>query len=95
MTFVTAIVVTYRRHDQLLSTLSGVLGQTRPPDRVIVVDNESSEVVETRMAALDGPVEYVDSGDNLGPGGGFAVGLASAATSSNDWYWIPRYSEGE
>ena len=40
---VIAVVVTYNRRDLLLESLAAVLGQTRAPDKVIVVDNASED----------------------------------------------------
>ena len=40
---VIAVVVTYNRRDLLTEALSAVLGQTRAPDTVIVIDNASTD----------------------------------------------------
>lgn len=43
MPSVTAVVVTYNRHDLLLKTIDGLARQTYRPEAVIVVDNASDE----------------------------------------------------
>ncbi len=84
-----AFVVTYRRPEILVETLKNLLGQTRSPETVLVVDNGSCEetrVLVREMAARG--VRYLDSGGNLGPAGGAAKGLERLA--SEDWdiiYW--------
>ncbi len=71
---VAAVVVTYRRTDLLRGSVDAVLAQTRPPDFVLVVDNDhmAKEVVAGE------PVEVFETGENLGPAGGYEVGFREA-----------------
>ena len=87
---VIAIVVTYRRVDLLLRTLSSVVHQSVPISRVVVVDNAADRDLETRLASDLPEIVYIASPENLGPGGGFGVGLrrAEEEPSAADWYWL-------
>ncbi|HEY7280039.1 MAG TPA: glycosyltransferase [Actinomycetota bacterium] len=80
---VVAVVVTYRRTDLLRSSVDAVLAQTRPPDLVLVVDNDhlATEVVGDR------PVEVLETGGNLGPAGGYERGFAEALDRGADKVW--------
>ena len=55
---ITAVVPTYRRPDKVRRALAGILGQTRPVDEVIVIDNGSPEPEYLDLAAAysDAPV---------------------------------------
>lgn len=79
-----AVMVTYRRSETARSTLQTVLStQTRPPDGLtVVVDNGSSGEVASWAAELG--VRYVDAGDNLGPAGGWALGLREVLQQASD-----------
>ncbi|GGB70080.1 hypothetical protein GCM10011314_06730 [Knoellia flava] len=80
------MVVTFAR-PRVLDSMLGALGrQTRRPDHVLVVDNGSDPEV-ARVAAAQG-AEYVDSGDNIGPAGGNALGLSVLLPRAADDDWI-------
>jgi GT2 family glycosyltransferase len=52
---VVAVVVTYNRRDLLIEALTAVLGQTRAPDAVIVVNastDDTAEMVRARFPAV-------------------------------------------
>lgn len=75
---VTAIVVSYNRADLLRECLDGLLAQTRRPDRVIVIDNASTDTA-VRVAQrhpLHPEVSVLDH--NVGGAGGFCAGIALA-----------------
>ncbi|WP_024541591.1 glycosyltransferase [Bifidobacterium choerinum] len=80
---VTAIVVSYNRAQLLGECLDGILGQTRRPDRIIIVDNASTD--GARQVARDfadhSPIrtEVVALPRNVGGAGGFCAGIAVAA----------------
>lgn len=73
---VAAVVVTMNRDEHITSCVRAL--RREGVDRIIVVDNG------------DGPdiadVEHVRSGDNLGPAGGFALGMDMARNS--DYLWL-------
>jgi GT2 family glycosyltransferase len=89
---VVALVVTYNRRDLLVGCLEGALGQTRPPQRLFLVDNASTdgtpELLRER-GLLDRPdVTYVRLDENLGSSGGFAEGVRLAREPESDWLWL-------
>ncbi|MGH2453011.1 MAG: glycosyltransferase [bacterium] len=85
---VAAFVVTYRRPVLLADTLRGVLGQTHPPDAVIVINNDAADDVRARLAGEFPGVEVVDLASNEGSGGGFACALDLAARLGYTWSWL-------
>ena len=85
---VCAVVVTHRRVEQLGISLGMVAGQTRPPDRVIVVDNDDDPAVADVVARQPVPSTYLGSRRNLGGAGGFALGILHALALGADWVWL-------
>ena len=75
---VTAVVVSYNRADLLRECLDGIAAQTWRPERVIVVDNASTdgaaEVARTHRVGA----EVIELPRNVGGAGGFCAGLAEA-----------------
>ena len=85
---VIAIIVTYRRVRLACATVQRVLDQTVTPASVVVVDNDDCEELKLRLAP-ETRVQYVGSSQNLGPGGGFALGLQTAGKfGPTSWYWL-------
>lgn len=84
-----AIVVTYKRPDLLLRTVDAVVAQTVAASAVIVVDNAAAVELAEELSTRHPAVIYVPSAENLGPGGGFGVGLRRAEREiTADWYWL-------
>lgn len=75
---VTAVLVTYNRCQLLLESLAAVLGQSRPPDSVVVVDNASTDGTAAEVCARFPDVNLAELPCNTGGAGGFAYGLALA-----------------
>jgi len=85
---VAAVVVTWNRLDLLREALPAVLGQTRPPDRVIVVDNASTDGTADAVRADFPGVDLVSLPQNTGGAGGFAYGLALAQAAGAGLAWL-------
>lgn len=83
-----AIVVTYRRHTELFHTLDAIASQSAAVERVVVVDNDADVALEGALSARHPQVIYVSSPSNVGPGGGFALGLRASLMTPTDWYWM-------
>ncbi|OBK17135.1 galactofuranosyltransferase GlfT1 [Mycobacterium asiaticum] len=85
-----AVVVTHRRPDELARSLEILSAQTRPPDKLIVVDNDESgdSRVQELVAAQHIPPIYLNSRRNLGGAGGFALGMLLALAHGADWIWL-------
>lgn len=69
-------------------TLERLAAQTRPLDRLVVVDNEGSSTTESIVRAAGLPVEYVTPTENLGFCGGVADGMRRALVHADDDDWI-------
>jgi GT2 family glycosyltransferase len=89
---VVALVVTYNRRDLLMGCLEGVFGQSRPPDRVFLVDNASTdgtpELLRERGFLDRAELTYLRLAENLGSSGGFAEGVRAAREPESDWLWL-------
>jgi rhamnopyranosyl-N-acetylglucosaminyl-diphospho-decaprenol beta-1,3/1,4-galactofuranosyltransferase len=80
---VVAVVVTYKR-PEVARCIRSLRAQTRPPDDILVVDNGG----EASSALTDDPgLRIVETGENLGPAGGYAVGFAAAVDLGADKIW--------
>jgi len=75
---VAAVVVTYNRKSLLMRCLLALLRQTRPLQKIIVVDNASTDGTREELAQegyLDeSAIEYVRLEHNTGGAGGFHTG---------------------
>ena len=87
MNSVCAVLVTYRRQDELAKSLDAITAQTRTPDHVIVVDNDNDERVRDLVTGQPIPSTYLGSHRNLGGAGGFALGMLHALALGADWVW--------
>ncbi|CAN5132348.1 hypothetical protein BH24ACT1_BH24ACT1_11200 [soil metagenome] len=85
MCLVVALTLTYRRHHLLRGTVSAIQAQSRPPDRVLVIDNDE-EAVEALQDFEN--VEILSTGENLGPAGGYAFGFEAALARGADKIWV-------
>jgi rhamnopyranosyl-N-acetylglucosaminyl-diphospho-decaprenol beta-1,3/1,4-galactofuranosyltransferase len=82
------VVVTHRRPDELSKSLDAVTTQSRPPDGLVVVDNDNDPRVRDLVAGQPIPSTYVGSLRNLGGAGGFALGMLHALALGADWVWL-------
>lgn len=85
-----AVIVTYNRKDKLTKVLDHVLAQTRRPDRVLVVDNASTDGTDRVLDefSADDRIRVLRLPENTGGAGGFAVGMAKAYELGADFVWI-------
>lgn len=83
-----AVIVTHDRVALLRECLEAVLGQTRPPDRVLVLDNASTDETPGVLASHAERVETVRLAQNEGSSGGFHEGIAAALRGAADWLWV-------
>ena len=81
-------MVTHRRPDELAKSLDVLTTQSRPPDHLIVVDNDSDDRVRDLVAGQPIPTTYLGSRRNLGGAGGFALGMLHALALGADWIWL-------
>lgn len=88
---VAAVVVTYNRFELLLLTVRALLAQTRPLDRVVLLDNGSTDGTFERLRASGtdlSRVDYVRLEPNRGPARGFWQGMSYAYAMGHDWIWV-------
>jgi hypothetical protein len=90
-----ALVLTHNAPEAVAHCVDALRQQTRPPDRILVIDNASVPPVgadaigaSTARSAAATPVEVLRFDENLGPAGGHARGLRSFLDTSYRWAWI-------
>ena len=86
-----AVVVTYNRRELLEQCLAALLSQTRPPDRILVVDNASTDGTGALLASntyVSKGVKMISLAENQGSSGGFHAGLVAAHEAGADWAWL-------
>jgi rhamnopyranosyl-N-acetylglucosaminyl-diphospho-decaprenol beta-1,3/1,4-galactofuranosyltransferase len=92
VTSIAAVVVTFNRKALLVECLRALLAQTTPLDRILVVDNASTDGTADLLRALgllDAPgVRYVHLEQNTGGAGGFHAGMKAAYDEGHDWLWL-------
>lgn len=90
---IVAVVVTYNRCQWLLDCLQALVQQTRQPDAIVVVNNNSSDDTKSRLE------EFVLNHDttqwqtlhlpaNTGGAGGFYHGMRAAVELGADYLWL-------
>ncbi|GGT73810.1 glycosyltransferase [Actinomadura citrea] len=85
---VTAVVVTYNRRDLLDEALTALGAQTRPPDRIIVVDNASADGTAAMVAERFPGADLLALPRNIGGAGGFGAGMARGMGGGADLLWL-------
>lgn len=88
-----AVIPAYNAASFVGETIASILTQSVPPQRVIVVDDGSSDDTEAVVRALGERVAYVRQ-ENTGPGGATTRGIAMVdaplvATCDADDLWVP------
>jgi GT2 family glycosyltransferase len=89
---VTVLVVTFNRRILLMRCLAAIAGQTRPPERILIVDNASTDgtrdFLQSEGWLQRQNVELLALDDNTGGAGGFSAGLKHAVENGADWVWM-------
>lgn len=87
-----AVVVTYNRKQMLTECLNAILNQSTPVEKVVVVDNASTDHTGEYLKEkgyLDNPaILYLLQEKNTGGAGGFYAGMKIAWEAQPDWVWI-------
>jgi len=81
-----AIIVTYNRLDLLKQCVDALRAQTRCPDRVLVINNSSTDGTSDWLQA-QGDIESI-SLPNEGPTPAFRQGMVIACQDGFDWIWV-------
>jgi GT2 family glycosyltransferase len=76
----------------LVECLDALLNQTRPVDKIILVDNASTDGTRDFLEELgyldNALIEYVSLPRNLGGAGGFHAGIKRGHQAGYDWLWV-------
>jgi len=83
-----AIVVTYNRKALLQECLAALGAQTHAPDRIIVVDNASTDGTADLVRDEHPEAELLAMRENQGGAGGFHEGLKAAHAAGAEWIWL-------
>ena len=85
---VCAVVVTYNRRELLDECLTALEAQSRPLDRVLVIDNASTDGTPEMVRERHPGVDFVRLDENRGGAGGFHEGTRRAYDDGYDWLWL-------
>ena len=91
MDSVAAVVVTYNRKHLLVKCLEAIRAQSRPCERVFIIDNASTDGTPEHLAAvapMDDSIEYIRLPVNTGSAGGFHEGMRRAYDAGYEWLWL-------
>jgi glycosyltransferase involved in cell wall biosynthesis len=80
-----AFIVTYNRPEILMDTIQKCLDQTRPPDKLMIVDNNDNDETKNKAAQLYPNVAHLKVGHNSGFAGGGKAGLEALAKEGYEW----------
>jgi len=83
-----AVVVAFNRRALLEASLTALTQQSRPVDRIHVVDNASTDGTAEMVRERFPDVSLHAMPTNTGGAGGFAAGLAFALTDGADLIWL-------
>ncbi|WAP52807.1 glycosyltransferase [Arthrobacter sp. ATA002] len=88
----TLVITTFNRSRYLQGLLESVAALDPAPERIIVVDNASTddtqETIAGAAARLPMPVVNLRLPVNAGGAGGFAAGVERALTEGASWLWV-------
>jgi glycosyltransferase involved in cell wall biosynthesis len=89
-----AVIPAYNAEKTIGQAIDSILGQTIPPQEIIVVDDGSTDATAALVAGLAGPITVI-SQNNRGPGAATTAGLgrvttAFVATLDSDDVWLPE-----
>jgi GT2 family glycosyltransferase len=81
-----AFIITFERASILKETISSILSQTNPPEKILIVDNSASFDTQELIAGLSNiKLEYVRMGYNAGPAGAAKIGLEHLTKEGFSW----------
>lgn len=87
-----AVVYTYNRKELVTQCLESIRQQSLPPERILVIDNGSTDGTRDHLAAhglLDDPrLEYIRLDANTGAAGGLRAGITHAFRRGCEWVWV-------
>ena len=85
---VCAVIVTFNRKRVLVDCLSALIAGVRQPDKIVVVDNASTDGTANLVREKFPGVLVVRLGENRGCAGGFKAGIQAALLSGCSLIWL-------
>lgn len=85
---VAVVVLNWNGGDDTIACLNSLSGLDYPDFAVIVVDNGSEDDSVVRIRAAKPEVRIIETGKNLGFGGGCNVGMQAAIAGRADYVWL-------
>ncbi len=84
-----AFVITYNRPQLLETTLSRIIGQTHPPEYILIIDNSNNTLTKELILSFKNPkILYHKVGYNSGPAGASRLGIEKLEEMGYKWiYW--------
>lgn len=87
MSTVCAIVVTRNHKDRLPGCLDSLLAQSRPIDRIVVIDNASTDGTDAFLDSQYPALGKISLKEYAGEAGALASGMRWAHCQKFDWIW--------
>ena len=81
-----AIIVTHNRLKELKNCLKNIDKQIKKPDKILVVDNNSTDNTSNFLNSNN--IDYIYSSKNVGSAGGWNIGIEYALNNSFDLIWL-------
>ena len=89
---ISAVIVTFNRKNLLIECIDSLLNQTRAIDKIIIIDNASTDGTNTLLREggylKNDNISYKLMEENLGGAGGFHEGIKVAHDLNVDWIWV-------
>ncbi|MCM2342364.1 glycosyltransferase family 2 protein [Rhodoferax sp.] len=85
---VTVVVLNWNRWPDTLACLASLQAQDYSNFNVLIVDNDSTDDSVKQIRATMPEIELLQSGANLGFGGGCNVGITRALADGADYVWL-------
>jgi|SRR5271169_536606 len=89
---IAVVIVTYNRKALLMECIDGIFRQSRPVNKIILIDNASSDgtyELLIKNGYLTNPLfDYVRLPVNTGGSGGFHEGVKRGFEAGYDWLWL-------
>lgn len=85
---VCAVIVTYNRQAKLIECLNRLRASAEPPERVLIVDNASTDGTPELVRASFPEVDLLVLESNVGGAGGFEAGMRRAYAQGYEYVWL-------
>ena len=83
-----AVVVTFNRLTLLKETIEGLKNQSISLDKIIIVDNDSTDGTRDWLSSIKSDKIELIFQDNVGGAGGFHTGVKAGYEQGYDWIWM-------